>query len=253
MKQSLESLCTKIGLQDKEAVVFTQIALHGSMTVAQVTDVTSFNRATMYHILSILTGKRLLIKERVNGIYWYSLCDKELLDAFINKKVAELEGSKDVIFNILDRLPKRKADQRETGVEVFFGEDGVKSAFEYAFQAKKKVWDVIAPKSNFLSHTDELFVERYIEKRKKMVTRTLWELDTSNKKAPLHILKERNARYLSNEYRDKFTSLIILFDNSALLVASHKEQTATLIKSESIVSTLRVLFDGAWNSAEKIV
>lgn len=249
MNSYLEILCRKIGLQGKEATTFMSIAGAGSVTASLIAEMTSLNRATTYYTLDSLLQKGLIYRELRNGKYYYSLNDETALEGYVNKKIFELENAKETITNVFKRLPKRKSLTRDTSAQVFQGEDGVKFAFELAFQAKKKEWDVIAPKNNFLSQTDEAFTERYIQKRSKIKTRTLWELDKNNKAAPPHIIKERNIRYLSNDYRDSFTSLIIIFDHSALFVASYEEQSATLVNSESVISTLRVLFDGAWRSA----
>lgn len=247
MNTNIEIIAKKLNLQDKEAKVFTSVGVSGSLTATQVASLTLINRATVYHFLTLLTQKGLLYREQVNGIYVYTLCNEESLSGYVDKQIYELEEAKDTLSMLVRKLPKRSL-AKETSVQMFQGEEGVKLAFEMAFQAKKKEWDVIAPKKNYLSEVDEPFMARYLKKRKKIVTRTLWE--SSFGVATKEIVKERNIRYLSKEYQAVFTSLIIIFDSSALFVSAYKEQTASLVTSESIVSTLRVLFDMAWRSGE---
>lgn len=247
MSSYIETIARKLNLHDKEAKVFTCIGETGSMTASQVASITLINRATVYHVLTLLLQKGLLYRESINGIFYYSLCDEGSLTGYVDKQIYELESAKETLVTLVKKLPKNNPS-KETSVQTFQGEDGVKLAFEIAFQAKKKEWDIIAPKKNYLSEVDELFTERYLKKRKRIVTRTLWE--SSFGVATKEVIRERNIRYLSKEYRRVFTSLIIIFDSSALFVSGYKEQTATIITSESIVSTLRVLFDMAWKSAD---
>lgn len=249
MNAHLESLCRKIGLEGKESTLFIRIATNGRATATTLSEASGLNRATTYHVVGTLHQKGLVQRELLNGSYYYFVSDEATIEGYINKKIYELENAKETITNVFKRIPKRAHSGSDASVQTFSGEEGVMFAFEIAFQARKKEWDVIAPKNNFLSETNEAFVERYLKKRKNISTRTLWELDSSKKlPAPL-ILKERNVHYLSDEYRNTFTSLIIIFDQSALFVSHHKDGSATLIQSESIVSTLRVLFDMAWKSA----
>ena len=81
-----------------------------------------------------------------------------------------------------------------------------------------------------------------------MITKTLWETSIENPILSKAVAKERNVKYLPKEFSKKFSSLIILFDNSVLFVNSYEEQKATIITSGDIVSTLQVLFDFAWRN-----
>ncbi len=249
MNSHLESLCRKIGLEGKEATLFINVATGGRVTASTLSETTGCNRATVYHVISTLHQKGLVQRELLNGSYYYFLSDEATIKGYINKKIYELENAKETITNVIKRIPKHKNSGSDTSVQVFSGEEGVTFAFEIAFQARKKEWDIIAPKNNFLTLINEAFVERYLKKRKNIKTRTLWELDASKKLPPKEILKERNVHYLSEEYRNTFTSLIIIFDQSALFVSHEKDGSATLIQSESAILTLRILFDVAWKSA----
>lgn len=249
MNSHLELLCRKIGLEGKEATLFIYVATHGRVTASILSEASGFNRATTYHILGVLYQKGLVQRELLNGSYYYVVSDEATIEGYINKKIYELEHAKETITNVFKRIPKHAHSGAGASVQTFSGEEGVMFAFEIAFQARKKEWDIIAPKNNFLSQADEAFVERYLKKRKNITTRTLWELDSTKKFPKAEVLKERNVHYLSDEYKNTFTSLIIIFDQSALFVSHHKDGSATLIQSESVVSTLRVLFDLAWKSA----
>ena len=102
---------------------------------------------------------------------------------------------------------KNKSTTAESNVQIFQGEEGVKNAFELAFQAKKKEWSVIAPKDNFLTHVDEAFTNRYIKKRRGIKTKTLWETHLEIPVLPKSIAQERNVKYLPKNFWKKLFTI----------------------------------------------
>jgi sugar-specific transcriptional regulator TrmB len=248
MNSQLAAVCKQLGLHESEAKIFSILIMVGATKVAYLSSTSGMNRATIYHALSGLEQKGLVHKEMINGSYEFRVTDSSALDAYFNNEVQQIETAKENIKSLLTLFQKNKRTSAESHVQVFQGENGVKNAFELAFQAKSKKWSVIAPKDNFLVHVDEVFTERYIKKRSTIMTKTLWESPDEKPTLPKTIIMQRNVRFLPKEFWKKFTSLIILYDNSALFVSPYREQKATLVSSEDVISTLRVLFDLAWEN-----
>lgn len=251
MNTNLMALCKAMDLNDSEAKIFSQILINGRGTASSLSKVSETNRATTYHALLLLEQRGLVFKQMINGNYEYEVSDSSSIDAFFEHEIQEIKTTQETVTSALRLFQKRRTSHDVSSVQVFQGIDAVKNSFEIAFQAKKKQWSIIAPKDNFLSHVDEAFVERYLTKRKRITTKTLWESNSQKPVLSKSVAHERNVRYLPREYWKKFTSLIILFDTSILFVAPYHEEKATLITSTDLSSTLHVLFDTAWeNSTE---
>ena len=88
-------------------------------------------------------------------------------------------------------------------------------------------------------------------KSRKIKSKTLWEKTDDQAKLRYWDYLMRKPRYLPDSLVGMFTATIIIFDNKALFIPSATHQTAILITSKEITSTLQVMFDGLWLNAEK--
>ena len=249
----LAKLLLDIGLTETETTVFDHLYHNGRNTASTISLTLSKNRATIYHALHSLTTKGLLLIEKENGTNYFSVPNKEIFSSYFEHKEEMIHNhKKDVEEYMTKNKPLIKKSKETT--EFYTGDEGIRMALEKAFRCKTKRWDIIAPKNNFFTNINEEFADYYINSRKKykILSRSLWER-TKNK--PLLVSKilqeERNPRYLDEKASGSFSSILILYDNSALCISSHKERTAIIIQSESMHSVLKMQFDLLYDGAIK--
>jgi sugar-specific transcriptional regulator TrmB len=248
----LTSTLQSFGLSHTEALVYECGLREGDSDVAHISRLLGLNRATVYHAIHELERRGLLLKRTENGKLMISMLREEGIKAYFNFEEAKLRERKDALERLFERMPKAKGKGGVPEIEYFTGFAGVKMALEIAFRAKSKRWDILAPKRNFFSEIDEDYARYYLleRKRRRIVSRSLWEKTKESIRLSEEVLRERNPRYLPRKYTGTFSSAVILFDERALFVSSTKEMQAILINSADIVSTLRMQFDALWTSGE---
>jgi sugar-specific transcriptional regulator TrmB len=247
----LTSTLQSFGLSHTEAVVYECGLKEGDTDVAHISRLLGLNRATVYHAIHELERRGLLLKRTENGKLMISMLREEGIKAYFNFEEAKLRERKDALERLFERMPKAKGKGGMPEIEYFTGFTGVKMALEIALRAKGRKWDILAPKHNFFSEADEDFAAYYLAERRKrrIVSRSLWEKTKDVVHVSEEVMRERNPRYLPRRYNGSFTSVMILFDERALFISSTKEMQAILINSSDIASTLRMQFDALWSSS----
>lgn len=238
------------GLSLTEARVYEAGLKEGEVTVSQLSQELSLNRATTYHAVHELATRGLLKKRTENGTLIISMIRNDV-DSFFLYEEKKLQERKESLHYFFKHLPAPKKKEKTPDVEYFSGFDGVRMALEIALRAKSHHWDIIAPKNNFFSEIDEDYSNYYLleRKRRKITSRSLWE-NSEKRTTRIETIKERNPRYIPKQHQGSFHSILILFDKKALFISSAKEMQATLINSPSIYSTLQMQFNALWDISE---
>ncbi len=247
----LAKLLLDIGLTDTETAVFDHLYHNGKNTASTISLTLSKNRATIYHALHSLKTKGLLCVENENGTNHFSVPNKEIFSSYFEHKEEMIHKHKKEVEEYMSKKKPLIKKSEET-TEFYTGDEGIRMALEKAFRCKTKRWDIIAPRNNFFTSANEEFADYYMHSRKKykILSRSLWE---KTKNEPLLVTKilqeERNPRYLDEKASNTFSSILILYDDSALCISSHKERTAIIIQSESMHSILKMQFNLLYDSA----
>jgi sugar-specific transcriptional regulator TrmB len=251
----INKFLTSLGLSDTER----QLYLIGlDLTEATVSDLirkTTINRTTAYHALGTLQQKGLATEVKVQGKLVYSMAEPQKLSTLLDRQKVEIDNQKLELESITHLFPLPSVGPTETtSVEKFEGLEGVKEAVEKALYSKERHWEIIAPRNNFFSQVDKSYADYFMDRRKSrgIHARTLWEKPLGPLPSlGLNDLLIRKPRYLPESFRNRFKSVIIIFDNKALFITSAEKEAAILVESEEITETLKVLFEALWQLSEK--
>jgi sugar-specific transcriptional regulator TrmB len=247
----LTSILETLGATKTEGILFDQLYHYGPSTATQLSSTLSINRATVYHGLHLLSQKGFLVSEQRNGTKVFFLSEKDAFLTHVAYEEEKLQRAKTDLEEYLARHTPKEG-RLENSTELYVGEDGIRIALDKAFKCTSKKWDILAPKYNIFTDSNEDFAEYYLSRRKKykITSRTLWETPKKEKHGIKEsILKERGPRYLPKDIKD-FSAITILFDASVLFISSHNELTAIVINSKSIHSALSMQFEALYKKGE---
>lgn len=246
----IKQLLTGIGLSETETAIYLCGLGCATIGVNELEKSTGVKRTTIYHALNTLQQKGLVAKKGTASRLVFCMTKPENLERLVTRQISELEQRKGEICEILPLLAQRHGGNEQSKVLVahYEGIEGVKLVVEEALYAQSRHWDILAPVKNFFSEFDAAYGRYYTETRKArgLTARSLWEYDPERRLLTPEEQRQRNPRFLPEEMRGKFGSVIIIFDNKVALISSLKELSAVLIQSDEMSATMRAMFDGLW-------
>lgn len=251
---NIKNTLKKIGLTNTEIEIYINGINFHSIEVAKLEKLTNIKRTTIYHALNTLSQKGLVAKKEIMGKTSFSMTEPEKLLKIVKKDINNLRKQEKELEAVIPLL-KLKKSENESAFKVFHyeGIEGIKNVVDEALYCKNRHWDIIAPVKNFFSDFDKDYAKYFIEKRKTrgLSARSLWEKDFSRRALTSEEIKQRQPRYLPEEMKGKFKSVVIIFDDKVAFISSIDEVSAILIHSMEIKDTMQAMFDGLWLASEE--
>lgn len=246
----------RYGLNDTEIAVYISILENAHCKTADIQRLTGLVRTTIYYSLAELKTKGLLTENLQNNIKTYTVNDPSSLSESIQSRIDKqqsLLGELESVGELYSLMQSVDNKAKESHIARFEGEAAVKQALEQAFRCNSKRWHVIASYDNFLRHTSKEYQQYYLSERKRrgIIAKTLWEPTDTFKAPNLNDIIFRNPRLLSEDFRNNFDSLVILYDDTTLIVQPHRQLTAHSIHDHSSTRLMQLLFMSLWNSAKQ--
>lgn len=244
------------GLNPTEISVYTCILQYPDVKVSDIQLQTGLVRTTIYYTLSKLKAEGLISENTQNNVKTYRCSDAGALKRNIEsdisaqkQKLDQLESLEDIFENI---KPKNIADTSH--VARYEGVEAVKKSIEEAFRCESKQWHVIASRDNFLYRMSKPYQQYYLKERKRrdIKAKTLWEPTGEAKSISIEDTFYRNPRVLPEEFHGTFNSLVILYDDTTLIVDSYSQKTAHAIYNPAGTNLMRLMFDTIWRSSKTI-
>lgn len=255
--QPLIKWLREYGLNPTEVRVYICILQNPEVKVADLQRLTSIVRTTLYYTLSELKSKGLISEGTQNNVKFYRANDTSVLEQELETTVnqkrqqqAELENLKP----LLSKLRKKRASTQESYVARYEGVEPIKQALEQAFRCHSKRWHIIASRDNFLYHASKAYQQYYLSERRKrgITAKTLWEPTDEFRAPSVDEIIYRNPRLLPEEFRGTFKALVILYDNTTLIIDAYHEKTAHAIHNATSTNLLRRLHETVWKDADKL-
>lgn len=243
---------TELGLSSKAAAAYVALLRLQKANAAQIAKEAQIERTTIYKVLDELVKKELISK---------SVSGKRI--SFVAESPTQLQQLWQKQGGLLESLlPTLTAIQGKKGVKprVRFYEnlEGIRKALNESLNAQEKLRRDFASVESIVDFLGKRFITQHIDKRveKGIKVKSLrsaskvsrigeqeWYLKQSNK----DVLRE--TRYLDKSV--EFEPLIIIYDNTVLIISSSKESYALVIDSPELAQAMKVLFDVAWTTAKK--
>lgn len=251
---SIESYLEEIGLSPSEAVLYLAGLKLGKTGVAGLVSHTGMKRPTAYHALNELVVKGLADETKAGRELVYVMRPPSDITGYINSKIGDLSAQERKLEQFLPLFPAQSMlPDTELSVYQYAGEEGVHRLIDTALYCRSKRWDIIAPKDNFIANSDNAYIQYFKKTRdtQGIASRSLWEEKLTRRDLNLHDIISSKPRYIPKDYRGKFKSMMILFDDSIAMISSYEQQEGLLIQSREYRELLTILFEGLWVKAEK--
>ena len=240
----------ELGLSPSEAALYLAGLTSPGASARELGQRANLKRPTAYYALDQLTRRGLVAATGTERKQRYTMADPSALERLLDAKISALEASRTGLTDWLNTL-RTSAPSQASGFEslVYEGEAGLKTALDAALYCRTPTWDVIAPYQNpirTLPRKDQL---AYLQTReaRHIRTRLLWEGSPHRTLLDKEKRGLREPRYLPKPLHGTFTSMLILFDQSALILSQETGPTAILIRSAAIHGLLKAAFEGLWS------
>jgi sugar-specific transcriptional regulator TrmB len=243
------------GLNDSEIRVYLAIVQYPHAKTNILQRETQLVRTTLYHTLSKLKAMGLVSENFQNNVRTYESNGPSIL---INQIEHDIQNSKKQLeqLNALQPLltTPKNTKNKESSVARYEGVRAIKQSLEQAFRCESKHWYIIAPRDNFLAHADKSFQKYYLEERQRrgITAKTLWEQVPSNYKPSTEDIFYRNPRHLPDSFNGTFSSMVILYDDTTLVINSYAKKTAHAISDIENTHLMRLMFNAIWDNAKKL-
>lgn len=238
------------GLNDTEIAVYTCILRHPEIKVSDIQRQTGLVRTTIYYTLSQLKAAGLVSDNTQNNVRTYRCTEADALRRNIETNISrqrqqleQLDGLKSVF-----RAMESKQPDADSYIARYEGVEPIKQAIEKALRCDSKQWHIIAARDNFLYHMSKTYQQYYLKERKRrgITAKTLWEPTDELKTPSMEDIFYRNPRLLPEEFRGAFNSLVIIYDDTTLIIDPYDQKTAHAINNPASAQLLRLIFNAIW-------
>ena len=244
------------GLNDTEISVYVTILEHPEIKVSDIQRQTGLVRTTIYYALAQLKAGGLLSENTQNNVKTYRCADVEALKQNVERGIMKQRQKLDQLADlktVFQKLETKKAD-KDSYVARYEGVEAIKQAIEQALRCDSKQWCIIAARDNFLYHMSKQYQQYYLKERKRrgITAKTLWEPTDDLKTPSVEDVFYRNPRVLPGEFRGTFNSLVILYDDTTLIVDPHRQKTAHAIHNAASTDLLKLVFSSIWQTTKPV-
>jgi len=227
---------TKLGLTEAESKMYYSVLKLGTCTVRDISKDTGFHRTNIYDVLEQLKEKGLITYFKEGKSLKYQTSDPKNLYNYLNEKKEFLDG----IFSEIEKLQKQSSD--EIQVEIFKGEEGMKSSFREMIREGKTMY-AFGVKGQLREKLPHLAEE--------------WQRDAKNKKIKYYGIYTK--RWLPSYYTEiKFVPeelsgpvATFIYGDKININIWEPSLVAVVIKSKLVAQMYKKHFDLLWKIAKK--
>lgn len=244
-----EEKLQELGLTQGEAKVYESLLLLGSSTVGPIVKKANVAYSNIYEILNRLIKKGLvsfIIKEKTK---YFQAVEPIRIKEFLDKKELDLEKSKNTFNNLLPELEKlNKLIKNKEETEMFFGEKGLITAYEYLLKDTTKT---------DIGIFFYVYDERYYEKSEKFYIKS-WHLvkkynnkwkGLSNESLKQTRLVKSYPKFIEQRYvKFPVPGNIDTIKDKTLITVWSETPIGILIESKEVADNFRNYFYSIWNN-----
>lgn len=243
----------RIGLTEGEIKVYDALLELGETTRTELAKKSGISPSKIYDVANRLLEKGVISSVEKNGVLHFSAADPERLRAFIEQKEAELQKERAVVDAILPQLLLKYGKTKgEADVEVFYGWDGLKTAFDDIVKSLGPGEEnlIFGASSGHDSAQADIFFSQYYEKKQKkgFGTRIIFNEELRKNKVRTAMFQElpNVMRFL---HQDTFTE-INTYKDTVLFIMLFKKPIVVRIRSAEAADSFRKFFETLWAQAK---
>ena len=246
--EHIEKDLQKLGLNEKEALFYTNALQLGQFTILEISHRSGIKRPTCYLIVDELVKKGLIsIIPRDKKIFYLAESPNVLIKqaedniSLAKQLVPELAS----LYNVSNIQPT---------VKFYPGRDGVRTAYNDVLKHQIREYRYIGTAPETIGALGKDFLDEWIERRIKRKIKAISirvnELDTEND----HYTETDNA-FREIRYAPAYIQLpytILLYAKKVLVISTKKDGFGFIVDSEDFNLTMKGLFDAAWQISTPI-
>lgn len=245
----LEKQLEQIGFHEKEAKVYLGALQLGQDTAYHIAQKCGLKRATVYFTLNLLVERGLVSIWKTKKATLFRAANPKKLFTQIKRKEETLTE----IFPLLQSI--YNFDEDRPNIQVFEGQAGVRQIYiemvEYLQKGKEVLfWGDISHIWNILEDITNKYIKETKNPRYKI--REILNESEKNKEYVKSIRKNKNPnhkiRFLKEDQIFSGNDNIV-FGNKLAIFSTQNKLFATVIESQDISKSYKILFNLAWQSS----
>lgn len=243
----------KIGLTEGEIRIYDALLELGESTRTELSKKSGISPSKIYDVANRLLEKGIISSVKKNNIIHFSAVNPERIKDFIEQKEQEISKERQLVDQLLPTLLlKFKKTDQEVDIEVLYGWEGMKTAFNDILRTQKKGDEnyVFGASMGQNSKQADIFFSRYyrkVDKKKYRIKIIFNENVRGHKERTGYYSKSprHEVRYL---HQDTFTELNLYGDN-VLFIMLLKKPIIIRVKSKEAADSFRKFFHTMWKTA----
>lgn len=243
-----------LGFTEKEARVYVGLLELGEATALELSQKTSLNRATTYVTLDSLAKRNLISRVTKHKKTIFCLEHPLQILDHLEKEKNNVEIKINLAKSLMPELEMmEKVTGEKANVKFYEGKEGIATIQKDLVRSNPKEWleiyNLNLSLKNFpVSKNDH----RQVLKKKSLGGRALAVYDP---KIPIPFLppaSNSERRYLPlAKFKFPFNADISLYNDKAVLISLQGKLMAVVVQNKAIADGLKMLFELAWQGAEK--
>lgn len=241
-----------LGLKPKLASAYLATLKLQKANAHQIAKEANIERTNIYNVLEELADKGLVIKSLSGKRFSYIAESPTRFKQILIQQESVLNQ----LLPVLEVLQGNKRIKPK--IKLYENKEGIRKVLLDSLNAQEKVRRDLASVESIVDFLGLRFINNQIRERVKRgihvrslrclpkgakVSEKDWFLKKDNKE----LLRE--VRYLDKSVQ--LTPVIIIYDHIVAVISSKEESYALVIESPEFSQAMKVLFDIAWNSAQK--
>lgn len=241
----------KIGLSPKGAKIYLAALELGYASVMEIAKKAEINRPTAYVILENLMKKGLISTFEKGKKRYFAAESPDKLEDLVQKNKLEISKQEkelktlipelNVLYNLGGEKPK---------VRFFEGKEGLRSIREDMLKSKIKRLDEIIPLDDVYKALPPSPTDHRKEMARKLKNVKAKIIYTTSRGSILHKKEGFKERRFVPINKFPFSSEINIYDNKIAVASCKGKITGVIIESREMASTMRYLFNLAWEGAK---
>ncbi len=251
----------KLGLQPNEARVYLALLETGRGTVTQISQSAGLNRTTGYDILERLSLYGLASRAGTGTKKkMYAAEPPQRLKQYLENKKTQAEQRLGRVDETLSDLLGLYKKENKPVIKFFEGAEGIKNIYWHTLESKNIIYSLVDFSVYLPSYSQ--FGKDYIHERSKrnvkekcLVLKNQLGQDYYNEvyKNNPQFKKVTEHRWLDKQFPFIPAAEINIYDDVVMgVLVKPGENAAFEIQNPSFANSLKILFDIAWESGEKI-
>jgi len=234
------SILKETGLSEGELKVYKILLEIGTGTANQIHEKVGVERRNIYDILNKLIEKGLVSYIEENGKKSFKINSPERIINYLEEKRELLEQTKNKINKILPFI-EEQFNSAKSNLEVFRGENGIKSCWEDMLKSKNIYW---TGAGNYVPDKFPAFFKNWTERRIKAKV-SIHYLFRNDKIGKVPNRKLQFTKYLPNEFNGNPTATCV-WGNKVGHFLFGEELFAFVIESKELAENYKKYFDYLW-------